>query len=219
MRAARARYHFCIERISVLLVDDHALVRRGLRRLLEDDLAITVVGEAGSADDAVRLVEALNPRVIVMDCAMPGTNGLVATRRIVERRPDALVLMLSMHNEETLVRQAIAAGVRGYLLKEAVGLDLAQAVKQVAAGQAVFDPKVSSALSPRGPRTQGLSDRQLEVLQLICEGLSSRAIADRLGLSVNTVAVHRANIMKTLGIRGAAELVAYAIRSGLVNPF
>ena len=121
-------------KITVLLADDHTLVRRGFRRLLEDDPAITVVGEASDGDEAVTLAAALKPQVIVMDCAMPGTSGLVATKQILQRAPETAVLMLSMHSEGTLVRQALDSGARGYILKDALDLDLAAAVKKVAAG-------------------------------------------------------------------------------------
>ena len=203
--------------ISVLLVDDHALVRRGFRRLLEDDPGILVAGEASTADEAVRLVDTLKPQVVVMDCAMPGGSGLTATRTILERAPDTAILMLSMHSEETLVRQAMAAGARGYVLKNALDLDLAAAVKRVASGDTVLDPAVQSATgSP--DRRRALTPREREVLQLICDGLSNLVIAERLGLSINTVAVHRANIMNALGVHKTAELVVYALQHGLVNP-
>lgn len=205
------------DKITVLLVDDHALVRRGFRRLLEDDPEISVVGEASDGDEAIKLATSLKPRVVVMDCAMPNTSGLTATRKILGRLPDVAILMLSMHSEETLVRQALEAGARGYVLKDALDLDLASAVKRAAAGETVLDPKVSRPASPKGERSHGLTARELEVLQLICDGLTNRAIAGKLDLSVNTVAVHRANIMNTLGIHKTAELVAYAIRHGLVN--
>ena len=204
-------------KITVLLADDHTLVRRGFRRLLEDDTDIEVVGEASDGDEAVTLALRLTPHVVVMDCAMPGTSGLVATRRILERAPKTAVLMLSMHSEATLVRQATDAGARGYVLKDAIDLDLAAAVKRVAAGETVLDPKLTQPSALKGERDHGLSVRELEVLRHICDGLSNRAIATKLGLSVNTVAVHRANIMKTLGVHKTAELVVYAIQNGLVN--
>ena len=206
------------EKITVLLADDHALVRRGFRRLLEDDADIEVVGEASDGDEAIRLSERLEPRVVLMDCAMPGTGGLAATRRILERRPDTLVLLLSMHSEDTLVRQGLDAGARGYILKDALDLDLAGAVKRVVAGETVIDPKLSRDVPLKGERDRGLTPRELEVLQLICAGHSNKAIAAKLGLSVNTVGVHRANIMSTLGVHKTAELVVYALQHGLVNP-
>lgn len=205
------------DEITVLLADDHTLVRRGFRRLLEDDSGIQVVGEASDGEEAIRLAAMLKPRVVVMDCAMPGTNGLAAIGQILATVPDVAILMLSMHSEQTLVRQALDAGARGYVLKDALDLDLAEAVKRVAAGETVLDPKVARPAAVKGERTHGLSARELEVLQLICDGLSNPAIAQKLGLSVNTVAVHRANIMNRLDIHKTAELVAYAIRHGLVN--
>jgi DNA-binding NarL/FixJ family response regulator len=205
-------------RITVLLVDDHALVRRGFRRLLEDDPLIEVVGEASTAAQAIALAVTLRPRVVVMDCAMPGENGLEATRAIGEQVPGTVVLMLSMHSEATLVDQAMAAGARGYVLKNAIDLDLAAAVKRVASGETLLDPALARTPSLHGERTRALTPRELEVLQLICDGLSNRQIADRLGVSVNTVAVHRANVMNTLGVHKTAELVVYAIRHGLVTP-
>lgn len=207
-----------MNKISVLLADDHTLVRRGFRRLLEDDPAITVVGEAGDGDEAIRLARALKPQVIVMDCAMPGTSGLVATEKILAENPDVAVLMLSMHSEATLVRQALDAGARGYILKDALDLDLAAAVKRAVEGQLVLDPKLVKPAALKGEREHGLSARELEILRYICDGMSNRAIAEKLGLSVNTVAVHRANIMKTLNVHKTAELVVYAIQNGLVSP-
>jgi DNA-binding NarL/FixJ family response regulator len=204
--------------ITVVLVDDHAVVRRGFRRLLDDDPGISVVGEANNGEEAIRLVEELTPRVVVMDAAMPGTSGLAATRAIRERWPDVAILMLSMHSEETLVRQAMDAGVRGYILKSALDLDLAAAIKRVAAGETVVDPSLVRQPGLTGERDRGLTPRELEVLQLICSGLSNREIAAKLDLSVNTVAVHRANIMNTLGMHKTAELVVYAIQRGLVTP-
>jgi DNA-binding NarL/FixJ family response regulator len=205
------------QKITVLLADDHALVRRGFRRLLADDPSIAVVAEASDGDEAVSLAQELKPQVVVMDVAMPGTNGLAATRAILAKNPGAAILMLSMHSEETLVRQALDAGAKGYVLKNALDLDLASAVKRVAAGETVVDPAVVRTAPESGERTR-LSPRELEVLQLICDGLSNKEIAAKLGLSANTVAVHRANIMNTLGVHKTAELVVYAIKNGLVTP-
>ncbi len=205
------------DRLTVLLVDDHSLVRRGFRRMLEDDDRIAVVGEASDGTEAVKMALELRPKVVVMDCALPGVSGLVATKQIVEKVPKTAVLMLSMHSEETLVRQALEAGARGYMLKNAMDLDLAMAVKRVAAGETVLDPQVERSASLKGERDQGLTARELEILQLIVEGKSNKEIATQLNLSVNTVSVHRANIMDALGIHKTAELVVYAIRNGLVN--
>jgi DNA-binding NarL/FixJ family response regulator len=203
--------------ITVLLVDDHALVRRGFRRLLEDDASIAVVGEASNGEEAIQMVRELAPMVVVMDAAMPGTGGLAATRAILAAFPAVRILMLSMHSEETLVRQAMDAGARGYVLKNALDLDLAAAVTRVAAGEIVLDPAAARAASLVGERNR-LTPRELEVLQLICDGLSNRDIAAELELSVNTVAVHRANIMNALGVHKTAELVMYAVQHGLITP-
>jgi DNA-binding NarL/FixJ family response regulator len=204
-------------KIKVLLVDDHSLVRRGFRRMLEDETDIVVIGEASNGDEAVRLARELAPQVIVMDCALPGTSGLAATRKILETAPPKAILMLSMHSEDTLVRQALDAGARGYILKNAVDLELATAIRRVAAGEIVLDAQLAKPATLRGERNAGLTARELEILQLIVNGKSNKEIADDLKLSVNTVAVHRANIMETLGIHKTAELVVYAIRNGLVN--
>jgi DNA-binding NarL/FixJ family response regulator len=205
------------KKITVLLVDDHRLVRRGFRRMLEDEPDIEVVGEAGDGEEAVRQAQSLHPRVVVMDCALPGMNGLDATRQIIENSPDIAVLMLSMHSENTWVRQAIEAGAKGYILKNAMDLELGSAIRKVAAGEEVFDPQVEQRSVLKGERNGSLTPRELEVLQMIVDGKSNKEIALALDLSANTVAVHRANIMNTLGIHKTAELVVYAIRSGLVN--
>jgi len=204
-------------KISILLVDDHSLVRRGFRRLLEDARDITVVGEASDGAEAVRLAEQLRPQVIVMDCALPGMSGLDATRRILQKFPDTAILMLSMHSEDTWVHQAMAAGARGYILKSAVDMELVTAIRRVVAGEVVLDPQLSRATTLKGEGKSGLTVRELEVLQLIVAGKSNKEIAADLYLSANTVAVHRANIMDALGIHKTADLVVYAIRSGLVN--
>jgi DNA-binding NarL/FixJ family response regulator len=205
------------DKITVLLVDDHTLVRRGFRRMLDDDQTLKVVGEASNGAEAVQLALSLQPQVIIMDCQLPEMNGLEATRKILQSRPDTAILMLSMHSEDTLVRQALEAGARGYVLKNANDLDLAKAIKAVAAGQSVIDPQVRRSEALKGEREAGLTSRELEVLQHIVAGKSNKEIASELDLSVNTISVHRANIMDRLGIHKTAELVVYAIRNGLVN--
>jgi DNA-binding NarL/FixJ family response regulator len=204
-------------KITVLLVDDHSLVRRGFRRMLEDEPDIQVVGEAGDGDEAVKLARQLRPQVVIMDCALPKMNGLEATRQILEDEPETAVLMLSMHSESTWVRQAITSGAKGYILKNALNLELGPAVRRVANGETIFDPQVDQQTTLKGERNSGLTPRELEVLQMIVDGKSNKEIAAVLDLSANTVAVHRANIMSTLDIHKTAELVVYAIRAGLVN--
>ena len=201
--------------ISVLLVDDHGLVRRGFRRILEDDPEITVTGEANDGAEAVLLAGKLRPDIVVMDYALPVIGGVLATRRILEQHPGTRVLMLSMHSDPACVKHALDAGARGYLLKNALDLELVTAVKQIVGGAKVLDPK----LPPLNVAEQKLSltTRELEVLQLIAEGRSNKEIATQLGVSANTVAVHRANIMQELGVHKTAELVTYAIRMRLVS--
>jgi DNA-binding NarL/FixJ family response regulator len=205
------------DKISVMLVDDHSLVRLGFRRIIEDEPDLEVVGEAGDADDAVIMAWETKPKVIVMDCALPGGSGIAATKRILTALPETAILMLSMHSEDTLVRQALAAGARGYILKSAIDLELPAAIRRVAAGEKVLAPELEKVETLRGERNSGLTPRELEILQKIVDGKSNKEIAAELGLSANTVSVHRANIMDALGIHKTAELVVYAIRNGLVS--
>jgi DNA-binding NarL/FixJ family response regulator len=205
------------KKITVLLVDDHSLVRRGFRRMLEDESDMEVVGEAADGEESIKLAKRFRPSVVVMDCALPGMNGLEATRQILLELPETAVLMLSMHTESTWVRQAIDAGAKGYVLKNALDLELGAAIRKVAAGETVFDPQVEQRSTLKGERSGALTQREVEVLRMIVDGKSNKEIATELDLSANTVAVHRANIMNTLGIHKTAELVMYAIRAGLVN--
>ncbi len=203
-------------RITILLVDDHALVRRGFRRLLEDDPELAVVGEAADGDEAARLTVELRPRVVIMDCALPGITGIEATRRIVATSPDVAVLMLSMHGEEVVGQDARDAGARGYIQKSAADVNLAALIKRVAAGETLWtDEAPPRAASMDAARR--LSPRQREVLRLMCEGLTNAMIAARLGISPNTVGAHRAGMMRTLGIHRTTELIAFAIRQDLVG--
>jgi DNA-binding NarL/FixJ family response regulator len=205
------------DKISVLLVDDHSLVRRGFRRILEDEPDMDVVGEAGDGEEAVKLAQKFHPNVVLMDCALPGISGLQATRQILELVPGTSVLMLSMHPEETLVRQALDSGASGYILKNAMDLELGSAIRRVASGEKVLDEQLARTANLKGERDYGLTPRELEILQFIVDGKSNKEIATQLQLSANTVAAHRANMMDALGIHKTAELVVYAIRNGLVN--
>jgi DNA-binding NarL/FixJ family response regulator len=201
-------------RISVLLVDDHHLVRRGFRRMLEDESDITVAGEASNGEEAVEKARELKPDVIVMDFALPGLTGAEAARQILKAAPGTAILMLSMHAEPNYVRTCLDAGARGYLLKNAIDLELIDAVRKIAAGQQVLDPRLAATALSAPPQ---LTPRELEVLQLIVNGKSNREIAMILKVSANTVAVHRANLMQTLDIHNTADLVVYAIRNGLAS--
>jgi len=203
--------------ISVLLVDDHSLVRKGFRRILEDDPEIRVVDEAANGQEAIRLARRLHPQVIVMDMAMPGLDGVQATREIVKHEPGIAVLILSMYSEENYVRNALDAGARGYLLKEALDVDLATAVKAIAAGKQVIGPGVMPASRVPDPQYDRLTPRERQILELAAQGKSNRLIAGLLHLSENTVAVHRANLMAELGIHRTTDLIVWAAKKGLVR--
>lgn len=203
--------------IRVLLADDHSLVRKGFRRMLEDDPGIEVVGEAASGPAAVQSALELQPQVIVMDLAMPELDGIQAASEILKQLPATGILILSMYSEETYVRNAFAAGVRGYLLKNALEVDLPYAIKEVAAGRRVLAPGLTLPSHDPENDFDKLTQRERQVLQFIVQGKSNREIASILGLSVNTISVHRANLMQALGIHRTADLVVYAIQKGLVT--
>jgi len=216
-----------MEKIRVFLVDDHTVVRQGLRRILESDEEIEIVGEAGDGRTAIDLVQKLRPHVVVMDVAMPELNGIEATRQILKRVEGAKVLVLSMHGDDVYVRQALKAGARGYLLKDSEDLDLIKAVKAIRAGGSFFSPPVSKVVlsgylgdKDGGDAEDGvarLTDREREVLQLISEGQTTKEVAVTLGISIKTAGTHRTNIMRKLGVHETAGLVRYAIRLGLIR--
>jgi DNA-binding NarL/FixJ family response regulator len=215
------------KQIRVLLADDHALVRQGFRRILEDEPDIVVAGEASGGAEAIEMERSLNPDVVVMDLAMPEINGLHAAIEILRRRPDCRILMLSMHSDEQYVRNALEAGVKGYILKNALETDLTRAVRALAEGGQFLSPELAGLAirSLRGDEKPGgedpftkLSAREIQVLRLIALGKSNKEIATLLGVSVNTVAVHRTNLMSTLNVHKTAELVLIAVRKGLVDP-
>jgi DNA-binding NarL/FixJ family response regulator len=203
--------------ITVLLVDDHTLVRKGFRRMIEDDPEISIVGEASNGKEAIQLAQELKPAVIVMDMAMPEMDGVQATREVLRRLPKTAILILSMYAQENYVRNAFDAGAQGYILKNAMDIDLAAAIKDAAAGKRILDPGLVSAEREPDDTFDKLTPREKQILQLIAEGNSNKEIAAMLSLSVNTVAVHRANLMDALGVHRTAELVVYAIRKGLVR--
>jgi DNA-binding NarL/FixJ family response regulator len=206
-----------ITEIRVLLADDHSLVRKGFRRLLDDEPGIKVVGEACNGVQAVELARSLRPDVIVMDMAMPGLSGNQATIEILKFLPGVGVVILSMYEEANYVRNAMKAGARGYLLKNASEVDLASAIKNVARGRKVIDEKLQRPFEMQQEGEPQLTPRERQILQLIAEAKSTREIAALLDLSANTVAVHRANIMDRLGVHKTAELVLYAVRSGIAQ--
>ena len=203
--------------IRVLLADDHSLVRRGFRRLLDDEPGISVVGEACDGAEVIDLARKVRPDVIIMDMSMPGLNGTQATIEILKFLPGVGIIILSMYEEANYVRNAMRAGARGYLLKNASEVDLAAAIKEVARGKKVVDPKLQHPLDMRVDNSSVLTPRERQILQLIAEANTTREIAALLDLSVNTVAVHRANMMDRLGLHKTAELVLYAIRNGIAQ--
>lgn len=212
--------------VRVLLADDHTLVRAGLRKLLEDLPGVTVVGEAKDGMELLAQAEQLQPDLALIDIAMPGLNGLEAAARLARSGSRTKVMILSMHQSEEYVRQALRSGAAGYLLKDAAPLELDLALKAVMGGETYLSPAVSKGVvsdyvqrlrSDESPGT-GLTPRQTEVLQLIAEGHSSKEIARRLDLSVKTVETHRSQLMKQLDIHEVAGLVRFAMRSGLISP-
>jgi DNA-binding NarL/FixJ family response regulator len=213
-------------RWRVLLADDHVLVRAGLRLLLEAMPEVEVLGEADDGLTLLALAAQMRPNLVLMDIAMPGLNGLEATARLVKEQPQVKVMILSMHQSEEYVRQALRHGASAYLLKDAATLELEQALKALARGETWLSPAVSKGvLSDYVQRLRGeaqpagqLTPRQREVLQLIAEGLSSKEIARRLDLSVKTVDTHRSQLMKQLDIHEVAGLVRHAMRIGLISP-
>jgi DNA-binding NarL/FixJ family response regulator len=209
----------------VLLADDHALVRAGLRSVLDSLPDIEVVGEAGDGNEAVALAAELKPDLVLMDISMPQLNGLEATRRVLKLRPAPRVLVVSMHADKEYVRRALQAGAFGYLLKAADLRELTLALSVVARGEVWISPGVARTVVDELLRGQpadqdgvnGLTPRQREVLQLIAEGNSTKQIARRLHISVKTVDTHRAQIMERLGIRHIAGLIRYAIKAGIAE--
>jgi two-component system response regulator NreC len=213
-------------KIGVLLVDDHVLVRQGLRCVLETDPEIEIVGEAGDGQTAGELAERLRPDVVLMDLTLPEVDGIEATRRITGRRGGPNVLVLTMHSDDVSVRQSLKAGARGYVLKDADDVDLLNAVKAVALGKSYFSPAVSKVLltAYRGDGGQPiednlalLTDRECEVLRLIAQGKRNKQIAVELTVSVNTVETHRKHIMEKLDLHNTAEIVRFAVRKKIVH--
>ena len=210
------------QKIRILLVDDHAVVRHGFQLILGAQPDMEIVGEAGNGRDAVDLVEKLHPDVVVMDVAMPELNGIEATRRLTEVSPRTRVLALSMHKDSVYVREILRAGARGYLLKDSIASDLIAAVRAVAGGEGYLSPAVSDAVLNDYRRhvtdpIDLLTSREREVLQMIAEGKTNKEIATVLNLSVYTVEAHRGHIMEKLNLHSVNELVRFAVRAGLVD--
>ncbi|HEY9557092.1 MAG TPA: response regulator transcription factor [Acidimicrobiales bacterium] len=212
------------DHIRIALCDDHAVVRSGLRYILEAEVDLEVVGEAGSAAEAVEIATSTQPDVFVMDLGLPDRSGIAATADVCAVSPATRVLVLTVHDDVAYLRRAFDAGAAGYLVKEAADVELVQAVRQVAAGKEYVHPSLGAALlapdapaaRPAGPGGE-LSEREVEVLALIADGLTNAEIADRLYVSVRTVETHRAHIHQKLSVRTRAELVRIARDSGLLE--
>lgn len=210
--------------IRAALCDDHAVVRSGLRRVLADEADIEVVGEAGTADEAVAVARAARPDVFVMDLGLPGTGGIEATKRVCAASPGTKVLVLTVHDDVAYLRKAFDAGARGYLVKEAADVELVLAVRHVAAGEEYVHPSLGAALltpGTGGARAAGpggeLSDRELEVLRLVALGHTNAEIAAQLYVSIRTVETHRAHLQQKLGVKGRADLARRAREIGLLD--
>lgn len=217
-----------MQKINVLLVDDHTVVRQGLKALLSAEDDIQVVGEAETGRQAVQAARKWLPDVVVMDIAMPSLNGLEATRQIIKEVPSTKVLILSSYSDDEYVEQLTEAGAVGYLVKQTASTELIKAIREVQKGNAFFSPTISKRLmdhyrqaflngQPERKKSQGLTSRELEVLQLIAEGSANKQIAAELCISIKTVEKHRQQVMNKLNIHDVAGLTRYAIAKGMVD--
>jgi DNA-binding NarL/FixJ family response regulator len=214
-------------RVRILLADDHTVIRQGLRLLLERQDAFEVVGEAADGRQAIALAESTQPDVVVLDLAMPNLNGIEAARQIAARVPSAAIVVLSMHADESYLLQALKAGARAYLLKDSADADLIAAIRAVNEEKAFFSPTISRLLADdyiRQLQQRGTQDsyelltpRERQILQLLAEGKSNKAVATILNLSPHTVDTHRGNIMQKLNLHSTPELVLYAVRKGVIS--
>lgn len=216
-----------MEQIRILLADDHTVLRDGLRLILERQPGFVVVADASDGREAVALALEHSPDIVLMDIAMPGMNGIEATRRIVEKLPRAGVVILSMHSDESYVIRSLKAGARGYLLKDSMKADLIAAIQAVAGGRSFFSPKVSRLLQEDFVRAMAgkgaddsydlLTDREREILQLVAEGKANKEVANLLDLSLYTVETHRTHILQKLNLHSVPELILYAVRKGIIS--
>lgn len=216
-----------MNKIRILIADDHGIVRKGLRLQLEQHEEFQVVGEAADGREAVRLAEELSPDVIIMDIAMPNLNGIQATTQLVKKNPNLGVIMLSMHSDESYLTRTLTAGAKGYLLKDSADQDLYRAVQSVSEGKPFFSPSIAKTLLEdymRQLQQRGLqdsydllTDREKEILQLLAEGKSNKEVAGQLNLSPSTVETHRTRIMQKLDLHSSADIVLYAVRKKIIS--
>jgi two-component system response regulator NreC len=213
--------------IKIMIADDHGLVRKGLRFVLEQEPGLEVVGEAADGREAVRLAAELDPAVVIMDIVMPQLNGIDATAQIVKQNPAVGVIMLSVHSDESYLLRALSAGAKGYLLKDSAELDVVRAVQSVAVGRPFFSPDIAKTLLEDYMRYLQqrdlqdsydlLTDREKQVLQLLAEGKSNKEVAALLDLSLYTVETHRTHVMQKLNLHNTAEIVLYAVRKKIIS--
>jgi DNA-binding NarL/FixJ family response regulator len=214
--------------VAILVVDDHELIRRGIRDIIQTHDGWQIVGEADNGRDAVQMAASTCPDIVVMDISMPGLNGLDATRQIVRARPETQVLVLSMHDSERLIRDVLSSGARGYILKSDAGRDLLMATESLLAGKPFFTPKVSEvvlgaylrraeAQREPGSAEAALTTREREILQLLAEGKSNKEIGTALDISTRTVETHRRNLMSKLNLHSIADVVRYALKCQLAS--
>jgi DNA-binding NarL/FixJ family response regulator len=212
---------------TIILADDHGIVRKGLRFVLESEPGLVVVAEASNGREAVRLCEQLKPDIAIVDIAMPQLNGIEAVSLIVKASPKTSAVILSMHTDETYILRALSAGAKGYMLKDAVEDEILPAIHAIQRGKSYFSPAIAKTLLEdyvRYLRQRGLedsydllTDREKEILQLLAEGRSNKEVANLLGLSVTTVETHRTNMMQKLGLHSTAEIVLYAVRKRIIS--
>lgn len=209
---------------KILIADDHGLVRAGLRALLNGEPDFKVIGEATTSEETLALSIKLSPDIVLMDLSMPGCGGIETTRRLLKRLPDVRVLVVTMHEDTAMVREAVQIGASGYIIKRALESELINALRAVSRGELYIHPAMTRALlndsanpTKIGPLCEGLTPRELDVLRLIVQGNTNRQVADALNLSVRTVESHRANLMSKLGVSSRVELVRYASRRGLIE--
>jgi len=210
----------------IILADDHRIIRAGIRNLLDQEQDLAVVGEASDGREVIRLNQDLQPDVLIMDITMPNLNGIDATRQIIKQNPETKIIALSMHSDHHFVAEMLQAGATAYLLKDCVSDELVQAIRLVCQGKTYLSPEIASLLvkdyrsqvqQTTTSKSETLSPREREVLQLLAEGNSTKNIAEKLFLSVKTIEAHRAQIMRKLDIHNVAELTKYAIREGLTS--
>ena len=212
--------------IRVLIVDDHAIVRAGLRALMKSEAGMELVGEAKNGEEAIRFSQELQPDVIVLDLNLPDLDGIQVTRRIKNEQPGIRILILTVHEDEALLREAIRAGASGYIIKHAAENELISAIHSILMDEIYIHPKMIRALLvdpehpklPVGPSIEMLTPRELEILQFLIQGYTNRQIADELSLSVRTVEGHRSNLSAKLGLHSRVDLIRYAREQGLITP-